>query len=108
MRTPAEALYALRGHYRWVGDAAFSKDGAWVVSAGSRVAGLWDVASRQRFLFLRGHEGRVLGATFDGTGRRITTVGGDGTVRFYRCKSAPMFQACCDLPNAGWRRLVEH
>lgn len=86
------ALYALRGHYRWVGDAAFSKDGAWIVSAGSRVAGLWELASRQRFLFMRGHEGRVLAATFDGTGRRITTVGGDGTVRVYRC------EVCADVP----------
>jgi WD40 repeat protein len=86
------ALYALRGHYRWVGDAAFSKDGEWIVSAGSRVAGLWDLASRQRFLFLRGHEGRVHEATFDGSGRRITTVGGDGTVREYRC------EVCADVP----------
>jgi WD40 repeat protein len=86
------ALYALRGHYRWVGDAAFSKDGVWIVSAGSRVAGLWELASRQRFLFLRGHEGRVLAATFDRTGRRITTVGGDGTVRMYRC------EVCVDVP----------
>ena len=36
-------------------------------------------------LFLQGHTGRLLAATFDATGRRITTVGVDGTVRTYRC-----------------------
>jgi WD40 repeat protein len=80
------ALYALRGHYRSVGDAAFSPNGQWIVTAGLGVAGMWDLASRQRFLFLRGHEGRVLAASFDGVGRTITTVGVDGTLRSYRCE----------------------
>ncbi|MGH3031176.1 MAG: hypothetical protein ACRDNE_10500 [Gaiellaceae bacterium] len=31
--------YALRGHYRRVGDAAFSPDGQWLVTAGTGVAG---------------------------------------------------------------------
>lgn len=47
---------------------------------------MWDVASGQRFLFLRGQEGRVLAASFDATGRRIAAFGEDGTLRSYSCE----------------------
>jgi WD40 repeat protein len=83
--TTGEPAYSLQGHFAAVGDAAFSPDGRWIVTAGPGTAGLWDVPSRQRMLFLRGHTGRLLAATFDATGRRITTIGADGTLRAYRC-----------------------
>lgn len=83
--TTGAPAYVLRGHFAAVSDAAFSPDGRWIVTAGPGTAGLWDVPSRQRMLFLQGHTGRLLAATFDATGRRITTVGVDGTVRTYKC-----------------------
>jgi WD40 repeat protein len=83
--TTGEPAYVLRGHFAVVSDAVFSPNGRWIVTAGPGTAGLWDVPSRQRMLFLRGHTGRLLAATFDAAGRRITTVGVDGTVRTYTC-----------------------
>jgi WD40 repeat protein len=75
----------LSGHFAIVSGAAFSPDDRWIVSAGPGTAGLWDVAAQQRLLFLDGHEGRLLAATFDAAGRRIETIGVDGTIRAYDC-----------------------
>jgi WD40 repeat protein len=57
------------------------------------VAGLWDLAGGQRLLFLSGHEGRVLAASFDPSGRTIATVGVDGSLRSYRC------EVCGGIPD---------
>jgi WD40 repeat protein len=81
-----EVSYTLRGHAGIVSDAGFSPNGQWIVTAGPTVAGLWDLAGRQRLLFLRGHTGRVLAATFGKSGRSIATMGSDGTLRTYRCE----------------------
>ena len=43
------------------------------------------MTGQQRLLFLDGHDGRLLAATFDPGGRRIETVGVDGTIRAYNC-----------------------
>ena len=61
------------------------------MTAGPGTAGLWDLATGQRFAFLDGHRGLLLAATFDATGRRVSTVGVDGTLRSYVCTlCAPM------------------
>ena len=52
---------------------------------GPGTAGLWDLAERQRLLFLDGHKGKLLAATFNAAGNRIETVGVDGTIRAYAC-----------------------
>jgi WD40 repeat protein len=75
----------LTGHFAIVSGAAFSPDGRWIVSAGPGTAGLWDRVAEQRLLFLDGHKGKLLAATFDAAGRRIETVGADGTIRAYQC-----------------------
>jgi WD40 repeat protein len=77
--------YDLSGHAAIVSGAAFSPNGHWVVTAGPGKAGLWDIPTRQRLLFLQGHSGRLLASSFDAAGRRITTVGVDGTLRAYAC-----------------------
>jgi WD40 repeat protein len=75
-----------RPHNGQVADAQFSPDGRWIATAGPHAGSLIDTA-RERVLFLlRGHRGRLTGATFDGSGRRIYTVGVDGTIRVYRCE----------------------
>jgi WD40 repeat protein len=81
-----DTSYVISGHFASVGDAAFSPSGRWIVTAGPGTAGLWDVPSRQRMLFLQGHTGPLLAATFDATGRRIATVGVDGSLRAYACE----------------------
>jgi WD40 repeat protein len=78
-------LEALRGHFATVSNAAFSPNGLWLVTAGPGSAGLWDLVNQQRLLFLDGHQGLLLAAGFDRSGRRITTIGADGTVRTYSC-----------------------
>jgi WD40 repeat protein len=80
-----EPAFVLSGHVATVSGAAFSPNGHWVVTAGPGKAGLWDIPTRQRLLFLRGHRGRLVAASFDAAGRRIATVGVDGTLRTYGC-----------------------
>ena len=76
----------LRGHFGPVAGAAFSPDGRWVVTAAPGVAGLFDLVNRQRLFFIGGHSGRVLAASFDAVGRRLATIGADGTLRAYACE----------------------
>jgi WD40 repeat protein len=78
--------YVLGGHVAIVSGAAFSPSGHWVVTAGPTAAGLWETPTRQRLLFLYGHSGRLLAVSFDAAGRRIATVGVDGTLRAYACR----------------------
>jgi len=79
-------LRTLRGHFATVGDASFSPDARWVVTAGPGTAGLFRVADGRLVFLLSGHEGILTGAMFDPTGRRIVTSGVDGTVRTYDCE----------------------
>jgi WD40 repeat protein len=75
----------LSGHFSTVNGVEFSPDGRWIVSAGPGKAGLWDLAGQRKLLFLEGHQGKLLAAAFDESGRRIETVGVDGTIRAYAC-----------------------
>jgi WD40 repeat protein len=75
----------LSGHFSTVNGVQFSPDGRWIVSAGPGKAGLWDVAGQHKLQFLEGHQGKLLAASFDESGRRIETVGVDGTIRAYAC-----------------------
>lgn len=79
-------LAALRGSFGAVDDAAFSPSGHWLVTAGPSSAGFWDLSTAQRLLFLDGHTGPLLAVTFDRTGRRISTVGSDASMRAYSCE----------------------
>lgn len=98
-----QPLYALRGHFGSVGDAAFSAGGRWIVTAAPNTAGLWDVPSRQRLLFLSGHESRVLAVSFDADGRTVSSVGHDGTLRSYRCE---VCGGVADLLQLAERRVA--
>ena len=58
-------IIALEGHEGRVGSAAFSPDGARIVTASDdNAARLWDAATGQEIIALRGHEGRMWNAAF--------------------------------------------
>jgi WD40 repeat protein len=77
-----EELLVMRGHERSVEAAAFSPDGAQIVTgAWDSTIRLWDAASGEELLVLRGHEDVVSAAGFSPDGARIVSGSGDGTIR---------------------------
>ena len=75
---------AFAGYLRNPVDAAFSKDGARVVSsAEDGLMAVWDVVSGKQIATLSGHLGRVWSIVFSDDGRRILSGGADKTVRVW-------------------------
>ena len=77
-------IAALRGHEDRVRSAAFSPDGARIVTASQdRTARIWDAATGAEIAALRGHEGPVQSAAFSPDGARIVTASYDRTARIW-------------------------
>ena len=77
-------LLVLRGHEGAVRVAAFSPEGAWIVSgADDNTVRVWDAANRAELMVLRGHEGTVYDAGFSPDGARIVSGAQDDTVRVW-------------------------
>jgi WD40 repeat protein len=65
-------------HDEWINNASFSPDGKRAVTAANDdSAYVWDTASGQRLLSLRGHTGRIHTAEFSRDGRSIVTASWD-------------------------------
>jgi WD40 repeat protein len=74
----------LRGHDGVVGSAAFSPDGARVVTASlDGTARIWDAAAGQTIGVLNGDEGGVLSAAFSPDGGRVVIASEHGTARVW-------------------------
>ncbi len=74
----------LRGHDSAIWSAAFSPDGARVVTASwGDTAGVWDAATGKAIAFLSGHDGRVNSAAFSPDGARVVTASSDKTARVW-------------------------
>ena len=75
---------AILRHRSMVFSAAFSPDGTRVVTAGgSGAAHIWDVASGNEIVALRGHKDTVFIAAFSPDGTRIVTGSDDETARVW-------------------------
>ena len=74
----------LSGHENEVTSAAFSPDGARIVTASAdETARIWDAATGKEITVLRGHENRVTSAAFSPDGARIVTASWDKTARIW-------------------------
>ena len=81
-------LLVLRGHEAPVYAAAFSPDGARIVSGSAdNTVRVWDAASGAELLVLRGDEAEFYAAAFSPDGARIVSGSDDGTVRVWDAAS---------------------
>lgn len=78
----------LDGHEGQVMDAAYSADGARVITASAdRVARVWDAGTGELLATLAGHEDYVRSAAFSPDGALALTVSSDGTARLWDAAS---------------------
>jgi len=81
---PGQEIIVLRGHEDCVASAAFSPDGARIVTASDdRTARIWDTVTAHEIALLRGHKDRMTRAAFSADGARIVTASDDHTARIW-------------------------
>jgi WD40 repeat protein len=74
----------LIGHKSAVNSAAFSNDGAHIVSAGDdATARIWSIHGGELVTTLQGHTAAVVSAAFSADGKRVVTASSDGTVKVW-------------------------
>lgn len=70
--------------------AVLSPDGKHILTGSSDgIARIWDVATQQRIVELKGHTGRVFSAAYSRDGKRVITAGEDGTACVWEWEKNP-------------------
>jgi WD40 repeat protein len=84
-------IAALSGPDAFVASAAFSREGARIVTASDdRKARVWDAATGKVEAVLDGHDNIVLDAAFSPDGARVVTASEDGTARVWDGQSGAL------------------
>ena len=88
LRATDAQIAVLSGHGDFIRHAAFSPDGARIVTASDdRTARVWDARTGIELAVLSGHGDRVACAAFSPDGTRIVTASGDKTVRIWDART---------------------
>ena len=83
----------LKGHEDRVRSAAYSPDGARIVTASNdKTAKVWDAQTGTELMALKGHDGPVRSAAYSPDGQRIVTGGRDGIVQIYTTDMEELLQ----------------
>ena len=83
-----QVLRLIRGHAGTVADAAFSPDGAVVVTGSyDGTARAWNVTTGRPLVTFAGHDGAVYAVAFSPDGTRIATASSDETARVWDAAS---------------------
>ncbi len=91
----------LSGHTDAVRSAAFSPDGARIVTAsGDRTARVWDARTGKAIAVLAGHEDSVRSAAFSPDGGRIVTASWDMTARLWDARTGKAIAVLAG--HEGW------
>jgi len=100
----------LKGHHGNVYSAAFSPDGARIVTASlNNTVQLLDVVTGETIAVLNGHDGAVNSAAFSPDGARIVTASSDNTARLWdaRTPKGDIFHtACAWLPDTDLTNIA--
>lgn len=97
----------LRGHEASVADIAFSRDGQWLASAGSRdnTVKLWDLSvTNPKSITLRAHTSEIRGVAFSPTTDQVASGARDGTIRLWSLRRDAVLNVACTLVD---RNLTE-
>ncbi len=92
MRAADRQIALLSGHTERVFSAAYSPDGARIVTASAdKTARIWDARTGAELMVLEGHTDRIFAAAFSPDGTRIVTGSRDKTARIWDARSgAPL------------------